>query len=181
MSTISNFVIAAAGFLLSVIFVFLPTPATAVPTDVPPVCPSPCPAIPPPQPTLFCGSYCAGSVTTVRQFDPEKELCVDWYSYPCEPYACDATGRTCGASCTSDAQCSAGARCVTDSYACTTAPLPATCVDETHARDPSGDVYDCFPYKCRAARCLQSCSLSVDCQTGYVCDPNVKICVYAYD
>lgn len=43
------------------------------------------------------------------------------------------------------------------------APVPAGCVSFRQAPGPGGAPLECYPYRCRAGRCLKKCTAMADC------------------
>lgn len=96
---------------------------------------------------------------------------------PCFPYRCDATARTCGTSCSGNAQCWDGAvcnggRCVIQRSYC----------EGNVARNTAGASTQCSPYACDAAAgaCKNRCTVSTDCAAGYRCDGSQCVPENAY-
>ena len=90
----------------------------------------------------------------------------------CDPYTCDAEGRTCREVCQSDSECAG------PGYACDDTHLPNlgqclpyvfTCDGDATLRAPNGDEVSCAPYACKGHQCLNSCESTADCSPGRVC------------
>jgi MYXO-CTERM domain-containing protein len=92
----------------------------------------------------------------------------------CAPLSC--VDGACVATCASDADCAAGFACDATSAECR--PSAVACsADGADLLDPGGlALAHCSPYVCSGGRCLDQCSTSTECATGYVCDPAAKRC-----
>jgi len=113
-----------------------------------------------------CGaSTCTEAVAVTRACDGFG-ACTE-HRAPCAPYACDAAGATCGASCDTTADCAAGAVCEVASGQCASADT--TCVDPFTVELPDGATASCAPYTCEAGACRESCDRAADCAEGYDC------------
>lgn len=87
-------------------------------------------------------------------------------NFSCFPYRCDASARTCGTSCSGNAQCWDGAvcnggRCVIQRSFC----------EGNIAKNTAGASTSCSPYACDAAAgaCKNRCTITEDCSGTFVC------------
>jgi len=85
----------------------------------------------------------------------------------CGGFACDAEGKACRTTCSSDAECAAGHAC--SGGACQ--PLSAACSEDgLTAIAADGTRTRCYPLKCAAGVCVDRCSRTDQCAAGFVCD-----------
>lgn len=84
----------------------------------------------------------------------------------CGVYACRSTG--CLESCTSEADCATGYRCVSGSCK----QIVATCTNSETSQPPAGAARACAPYACDSATglCLSACRSTADCASSFVCN-----------
>lgn len=101
-------------------------------------------------------AFCDGQGACVAGSEPRA----------CAPYLCGAT--SCADSCSSDDDCTAGTRCDVNNLCVAS----ATCIDEVTRQDVDGDLSDCTPARCRDGVCLDSCTSTADCASGFSCDPD---------
>jgi hypothetical protein len=89
----------------------------------------------------------------------------------CAPYVCDAAGKACKTSCTSDADCAPGDVC--DVAKATCVPAAAKCSDDGRSSIPpdKSPPKVCDPYRCdpSTGNCFSSCATSDQCAPGDSC------------
>ncbi len=90
----------------------------------------------------------------------------------CDPYACGKDA--CKTACEADADCAPGNSCDLSQRKCV---IASTCEGEHAVVSPEGKTKDCTPYRCSAAKCLDTCGDSNACVVGYVCDAGSAKCV----
>jgi hypothetical protein len=109
---------------------------------------------------------CKDGIATHAATCDGKGACGAIETTPCGGFACDASGTTCRASCTTTTDCASG-------YDCTAGVCKqrtSTCsADGTSSTDSMGVVTQCSPYRCEAGKCRTDCTVSDDCQGGYLC------------
>jgi hypothetical protein len=116
----------------------------------------------------FCESKCSAAVTSVFEYDEAEKKCVLKFAYPCEPYDCDAEGRTCNTSCDTSADCSAAGACNGIRSECVT--MGNRCKDAFTVSAPDGHKMSCAPYICLGGACQQQCSAKYQCAPDYSCE-----------
>lgn len=100
--------------------------------------------------------------------------CPDAQTKLCDPYACGEVA--CNASCTSQADCSPGSRCIAETGKCVPG---ATCESDRISIDENGNRTDCTPYRCDVSGvCKKSCGSANDCAASFLCNPDGQ-CVSA--
>ncbi len=104
-------------------------------------------------------------------------LCVTPSTQDCGAYTCDDGLLACNTSCTSSADCAAGAVCDTTDGSCRAATN--VCEDAFTVRTPDGQLQDCKPYRCTAGECAEICGGPGDCADGYRCE--AQVCVSEED
>jgi len=115
-----------------------------------------------------CDARCASNKATISKCDGTG-LCKPEPEAACDGYKCTSDGKRCGTSCSTDDDCESTYRC--DTTKCV--PRVARCTDDgTGVDDGAGRISPCNPYKCRGAKCLESCTLTDDCVNGTICDGN---------
>lgn len=135
-----------------------------------------------------CGGFANGTTTTcgARSCTADKKFqdlgncdgrgkCGVPAAVPCTPFACDVTAASgCKTNCASGADCADGFTCT--GGACVQG---ATCnADKTASIDKVGGETLCAPYRCGSdGNCLQACTGSEQCASGWVCDPSSKTCL----
>ncbi|MBI3206797.1 MAG: hypothetical protein HYZ29_35000 [Myxococcales bacterium] len=118
------------------------------------------------------GTPCALASCTGDVLQPEGKCdgagaCSTPGTANCSPYGCDSSTNSCSKTCTSDAQCSQGAVCDTNTGKC--AVGGATCADAYTLKQPNGQTQSCSPYKCVGGACQQQCAAESDCAPGWAC------------
>ncbi|MGZ3448977.1 MAG: kelch repeat-containing protein [Polyangiales bacterium] len=106
--------------------------------------------------TLHGAAHCDG-----------KGVCPATTDTSCVPFACDATGTACAASCTTAAECAPGYLCVSGKCE---GPKAKCSDDGRSVVDGEGRSASCAPFVCRDGKCLSSCAKSDDCEPGTLCD-----------
>lgn len=161
------------------------------------------PALPKPPPNSLPPNYtppaCIGAV---HRYQPTGDLqrCGGEIVIPCFPYACDASGKTCGSACMRDSDCATGARCAVATRQCAPERPPAppplcptlcagpdSAAVKERAYNPATQrcevvaVSPCGPFRCDSATnmCRFECSLDRECAPGAQCNPVDKVCGYA--
>ena len=86
----------------------------------------------------------------------------------CGEYTCDPATKACKTTCSTNADCKAGAVCNSSSGTC--ASEGATCADEWTVKSASGTLTSCNGYRCVAGACQQQCSAASDCGPGFACE-----------
>ena len=115
-----------------------------------------------------CDATCASNKATISKCDGTG-ACKAEPAAACNGYKCTADGKRCGISCTTNDDCEGTYRC--DTNKCV--PIAAKCsADLSGVDDGTGKVTPCGTYKCRGAKCLETCTSTDDCVTGNVCDGN---------
>lgn len=124
-----------------------------------------------PDATVSCrASSCVDGVETVTATCDGKGACPAVVTKKCGAYACDS-GK-CRTSCRSTFDCATGYVCDDIDKTC----VDANTCDGDHTLKPVGrPTADCTPYKCDKSKCLENCTATAQCVTGYVC--NGKNCV----
>ncbi len=125
----------------------------------------------PPGPAADLTLSCAGDVATVHTCNGDS--CVD-QRYPCSPFTCDADGRTCIASCTTNNDCGTGAACNDSTGQCTF--VGNVCKDSFIIRSAAGKETSCAPYLCLAGQCREQCGGDSECAEGYTCNVDTGRC-----
>ncbi len=117
--------------------------------------------------TKSCGSNCASARQTPSTCDG-LGACVVGMSRACAPFAC-ADDQVCATTCTADAQCTDGFRCSGGSCV---PPAVSKCSDDGVSVVTEGGKApeSCAPARCKAGRCVESCSSSDDCVPGFLCN-----------
>ncbi|MBL8716225.1 MAG: hypothetical protein JNL79_09530, partial [Myxococcales bacterium] len=114
-----------------------------------------------------CDAKCAANKAVVSKCDGTG-ACKAEPEAACNGYKCTADGKRCGSSCATDADCESTYRC--DATKCV--PKGAKCTADENGVDDGTKVTPCNPYKCRGAKCLESCTTSNDCVSPTICDGN---------
>lgn len=125
---------------------------------------------------------CTNGVATLEAVCEATGQCPEPKTSSCGAFACKGT--TCGAKpCSSDADCSAKFACDQAKQDCVPRDVAACDGDHTVTAPDGTTQTDCSPYKCEVGAnggvCKDSCSVSTDCASGYVCDPQSAQCISA--
>ncbi|MGZ3422281.1 MAG: GlyGly-CTERM sorting domain-containing protein, partial [Polyangiales bacterium] len=92
----------------------------------------------------------------------------------CAPYVTCSAG-ACAASCAKDGDCASGNVCFSALNRC--GPSRGLCDAEGNVVSPAGQKTLCSPFVCGpSGECLNACATTLDCATGFVCDPSQKTC-----
>lgn len=126
-----------------------------------------------PDNTKKCGATTCANDVLQPQVCNSQGACVDGDKLPCSPYSCDTAAQTCKSSCTTSADCAAGAECNTQTGTC--AASGGTCLDDFAVENSDGTTTSCAPYRCKAGVCQDACTAANDCAEGYEC--HAPLCV----
>jgi hypothetical protein len=113
-----------------------------------------------------CGGTCAGASLQPLQCNGAGK-CIAGAAIGCAPYACDASAKSCRASCKADGDCASGSKCDMGSGQC--AAISTTCKDASTLVTADGKEQTCAPYRCLGGACQQQCGTSADCTAGAAC------------
>jgi hypothetical protein len=120
--------------------------------------------------TKSCGSSCAAGRETESSCDG-LGLCAVGKPRDCSPLIC-ADDMSCATTCVTDGQCAAGFRC--SAGACV--PSLGRCSDDGLSVTADGVTTTCKPARCRAGRCIETCSTTADCAPEFICNSSNNKC-----
>lgn len=113
---------------------------------------------------------CAEGTETLSASCDGKGACPAVETKKCGAYACD--GNRCRTTCRSTFDCASGKICDDITKQCVDSN---TCDGDHTIAGLNGAKQDCSPFKCDKTKCLENCTATSQCVTGYVC--NGSLCV----
>ncbi|MGE0327883.1 MAG: Kelch repeat-containing protein, partial [Polyangiaceae bacterium] len=124
---------------------------------------------------IRCGTPSCESGIAHSSFCNAKGVCVADDDQPCGAYACGDT--KCKTTCATAGDCASGYTC-SDQGTCVPG---ATCSDDLTTSNGVSGERTCAPFLCDpgSGNCLQLCSTSSECVSGFVCDTAIKACIAA--
>lgn len=129
-----------------------------------------------PSAATTCGaSKCAGDALTPTPRCNGGGACVTPETVSCKPYRCSDAG--CLTTCSASQPCAEGFNCVADR--CLPGSKKAECTpDKLSSVGVDTVVRSCGAYRCvESGLCGTSCSSTVECNTGFICEPRDNACV----
>ncbi len=124
---------------------------------------------------LSCTNSEFATITSCIIGDPSS--CVSSH-YPCYPYKCDTSTKTCAMACEAKDQCWTGTDCV-DGKCQVPEPVRTYCSEDNKlSMNTAGEKETCEPYVCNrvSGLCKTMCALTSDCAGGYTCDIPLHVC-----
>jgi len=114
---------------------------------------------------------CGNGVETIETRCEGSGACPTSATKNCLPFACDGTA--CKVKCTVNADCADGFFCDPASGIC---GAGASCVDDSTLKRSDGTTQTCIAFKCSGQKCLDKCTSTADCLSGFVCNPSSTQC-----